>query len=343
MKNLLFLLSLFLCSIAISQQIENPDFFSEGKNIVITYDLVGCAANDLYDVSVVFVEQNQTKVTPKSITGDITKVSCGSKRIVWNVLSDREELSGKYQVWVDVKVAKKYHDIEWVSIPAGTFTMGSPESEVDRHNSETQHQVTLSAFKMSKNEITFAQYDLFCETTGRAKPIDEGWGRGEQPVINVTWYDATDFATWMGCRLPTEAEWEYACRAGSTGPFNIASYIRTDQVNYNGNYPYLNNAQGILDNYLLYLEKTMPVGSYPANAWGLYDMHGNVWEWCSDWSGAYSSSAQTNPTGPSSGSYRVFRGGSWNFSAHACRSAYRLSNVPSLRGNAMGFRLVVAP
>ena len=94
---------------------------------------MGCAANDLYDVSVVYVEQNQTKVTPKSITGDITKVSCGSKRIVWNVLSDRAELSGKYQVWLDVKVAKKHPiDIEWVTIPAGTFTMGSPTYEVNR-------------------------------------------------------------------------------------------------------------------------------------------------------------------------------------------------------------------
>jgi len=217
-------------------------------------------------------------------------------------------------------------DIAWVSIPAGTFMMGSPESEVDRESNETQHQVTLSAFKMSKNEITFAQYDLFCEKTGRAKPIDEGWGRGERPVINVSWDDASAFAAWMGCRLPTEAEWEYACRAGSTSPFNTGSNLTTDQANYD-----------------YYLQKTMPVGSYPANVWGLHDMHGNVWEWCSDWYVNYSSSAQTNPTGPSNGSLRVIRGGSWSYGAHACRSANRGNGGPSIRGINVGFRLVVAP
>ena len=338
LKQLIFLLFLFSITIFSAQQIENPDFFLEGKNIVITYDLVGCTANDLYDVSVVFVEQNQTKVTPKSITGDITKVSCGSKRIVWNVLSDRAELSGKYQVWLDVKVAKKYPDIEWVTIPAGVFTMGSPESEVDRYKSETQHQVTLSAFKMSKNEITFAQYDLFCEKTGREKPDDRGWGRNSRPVINVSWDDATAFAKWMGCRLPTDAEWEYACRAGNTSPFNTGSNLTTDQANYNGHYPYDNNAQG------KYLNKTMPVGSYLANAWGLNDMHGNVQEWCSDWSVGYSSSAQTNPTGPSSGSYRVYRGGGFYARAHYCRSAFRSCSPPSYSSKrGVGFRLVVAP
>ena len=337
MKNLLFLLSLFLCSIAISQQIENPDFFLEGKNIVITYDLLGCAANDLYDVSVVFVEQNQTKVTPKSITGDITKVSCGSKRIVWNVLSDREELSGKYQVWLDVMAAKKYPvDIEWISIPAGTFTMGSPASEVNHESNETQYQVTLPAFKMSKNEITFAQYDVFCEKTGREKPSDSGWDRGTRPIINVSWDDATAFATWMGCRLPSEAEWEYACRAGNTSPFNTGSNLTTDQANYNGNNPYDNNSTGN------YIQKTMPVGSYSPNSWGLNDMHGNVREWCSDWYGNYPSSSQTNPTGVSSGSSRVFRGGSWDSGARDCRSANRNDGVPSFRYS-VGFRLVVAP
>jgi formylglycine-generating enzyme required for sulfatase activity len=228
-------------------------------------------------------------------------------------------------------------NIEWVEIPAGTFAMGSPIYEVDRRSDEVQHQVTLSAFKMSKNEITFAQYDIFCEKTGREKPSDSGWGRGTRPVINVNWNDATAFATWMGCRLPTEAEWEYANRAGSTSPFNTGSNLTTDQANYDGNYPYNNNAIG------KNLKKTMPVGSYPSNAWGLNDMHGNVWEWCSDWYGHYSSSALTNPTGPSTGSYRVFRGGSWNYGAQRCRSAYRDCYGPSFGNYYIGFRLVVAP
>jgi sulfatase modifying factor 1 len=337
MKKLIFLFCLFFSFLASSQQIENINFFLDGKNIAITYDFINCNSSDVYDISVVFVEQNQSRVTPVTLSGDIKKVSCGSKRIVWNLLNDREELSGKYQVWLDFKVASKSPvDIEWIQIPAGTFTMGSPLSEVNHESDETQHQVTLSSFKMSKNEITFAQYDVFCEKTGREKPSDNGYGRGTRPLINVSWDDATAFANWMGCRLPTEAEWEYACRSGKTTPFNTGDNLTTNQANYNGNYPYNNNPKGND------LQKTMTVGSYPSNSWGLNDMHGNVWEWCSDWYGNYPSSAQTNPTGATSGSGRVSRGGSWNGYARNCRSANRFNCVPSYRGLSLGFRLVVA-
>jgi formylglycine-generating enzyme len=224
--------------------------------------------------------------------------------------------------------------IAWANIPAGTFTMGSPASEINRVSDETQHQVTLSAFKMSKYEVTFEQYDLFCEATGREKPSDEGRGRGNCPVINVSWNDANAFAQWMGCRLPTEAEWEYACRAGTTTPFNTGNNITTAQANYYGKYPYNNNAKGE------YREKTLPVGSFAANRYGLFDMHGNVWEWSSDWYGDYPTSAQINPKGPSSGSLRVLRGGSWCFYASHCRSAFRIIRTPDYRDSSIGFRLV---
>ena len=222
--------------------------------------------------------------------------------------------------------------IEWATIPAGTFTMGSPETEFDRGDDEEQHTVTLSGFKMSKYEVTFDQYDAFCEATKREKPSDNGWGRGKLPVINVSWNDAYAFATWLGYRLPTEAEWEYACRAGSITPFNTGNNLSTSQANYDGNYPYNNNAKGI------YLEKTKEVGSFAPNAWGLYDMHGNVWEWCGDWYDEYPSAAQTNPTGPSEGSFRVDRGGSWGGDAFDCRAASRYS--PVHRNISIGFRLV---
>ncbi len=224
--------------------------------------------------------------------------------------------------------------IEWVDIPGGSFMMGSPETEVGRSADEVLHQVTLSGFKMSKYAITFDQYDQFCEATGRQKPFDEGWGRVNRPVINVSWYDATAFGEWMGCRLPTEAEWEYACRAGTTTPFNTGNNLTTAEANYNGNYPYSNNFGGE------YRGKTMPVGSFGANAWGLYEMHGNVWEWCNDWFGDYSTMAQTNPKGPASGSDRVRRGGSGLSSAISCRSAFRDYFDPAPRFDYVGFRLV---
>ncbi|MCX6236625.1 MAG: formylglycine-generating enzyme family protein [Bacteroidia bacterium] len=224
--------------------------------------------------------------------------------------------------------------IDWVEIPAGTFTMGSPSSEVDRWDAETQHHVTLSAFKMSKYEVTFEQYDLFCEYTNTEKPDDEGWGRGKRPVINVCWHNAVAFATWMGCRLPTEAEWEYACRAGTTTPFNTGNNLTTWRANYNGDSPYNNYPKGELR------EKTMPVGSFSPNEWGLYDMHGNVAEWCSDWYDDYSIAAQTNPQGSEKKLERVIRGGSWDLGAAFCRSACRFFDQPDYQNNHIGFRLV---
>ncbi len=228
--------------------------------------------------------------------------------------------------------------IEWVEIPAGSFLMGSPKKEIDRGNTndETQHMVSLSAFKMSKYEVTFEQYDLFCDATGREKPNDNGWGRGNLPVINVSWDDANAFAEWMGCRLPTEAEWEYACRAGTSTTFNTGNCISTDLANYCGNYPYKRCRKGA------YRERTMPVGSFAPNAWGLYDMHGNVMEWCNDWNGDYPVWEEniSNPQGPDSGWGRVYRGGSWGMRAKMCRSAIRGFANPNLRIPERGFRLV---
>nr|WP_299069411.1 formylglycine-generating enzyme family protein [uncultured Allomuricauda sp.] len=226
--------------------------------------------------------------------------------------------------------------VEWVSIPAGTFIMGSAPCEVGRNLEETQHQVTVSAFKMSKYEVTYKQYDAYCEATGREKVGDKDWGRGNRPVIFVSWQDATDFAEWMGCRLPTEAEWEYACRANTLTPFHTGNNLTTSQANFNGEYPYNGNEKGE------YRGQTTPVGLFAPNAFGLHDMHGNVWEYCSDWYAPYSHEAQTDPKGPKTGEKHPIRGGSFGHynTAARSRSAYRISVTPDERHDTVGIRLV---
>ena len=223
--------------------------------------------------------------------------------------------------------------IEWVDISGGTFTMGTDENEAGREGNETQHQVSLSAFRLSAKQITFAQYDAYCEATGREKPDDSGWGRGNRPVTKVTWYDAMAFADWVGASLPTEAQWEYACRAGTTSPFNTGNNFTTDQGNYNGDFPYTENPKGI------FRGKTVEVGSFAPNAWGLYDMHGNAWEWCSDWYALYSTEPMTDPNGPEAGTHRVFRGGCCFSWAQHCRSGQRNCNIPSFSAGNVSFRL----
>ena len=226
--------------------------------------------------------------------------------------------------------------IEWVDIPGSTFTMGSPKNERRREDDEIQHQVTLSGFKMGKYQVTFAQYDAFCEATGREKPSDEDWGRDNRPVMNVSWDDAAAFCEWLGdgCRLPTEAEWEYACRAGTNTPFYTGDNISTSQANFNGDYPYVKNDEGE------YREQTLPVGSFPPNPWGLYDMYGNVYEFCNDWYDSYPRTAQTNPQGPSSGDTKVRRGGNWSGMARFCRSAGRGIISTDYQYRINGFRVV---
>jgi formylglycine-generating enzyme required for sulfatase activity len=228
--------------------------------------------------------------------------------------------------------AQKPH-IKWVKIPEGTFIMGSPATEAGRENDETQHQVTLSAYKISIYEVTFKQYDKFCIATGRTKPGDEGWGRKYRPVINVTWEDAKAFADWAGCRLPTEAEWEYAARAGTISPFNTGLCLNTNGVNYDGTKPYYECNEGI------FRKKTVSVGSFFSNKLGIYDMHGNVFEWCNDYYGPLSAKTLIDPKGSTMGAFHVIRGGGWNSEAVFCRSAHR--TFSSDRSNNIGFRVVL--
>ncbi|TGN99955.1 sulfatase-modifying factor protein [Candidatus Thiomargarita nelsonii] len=232
--------------------------------------------------------------------------------------------------------------LESVSIPGGTFMMGSPETEKGRSDNENQHEVTISPFYMAKYQVTQAQWQA---VMGRNEP--SRFKGDNRPVEQVSWDEAVAFCkklstmTGKNYRLPTEAEWEYACRAGTTTPFYFGETITTDLVNYDGNYPYGDAPKGV------YREKTTEVGSFPPNAFGIYDMHGNVWEWCADIysSDYYKSSPPRNPTGPSTGRwYRVLRGGAWSHYARGARAAIRgYDPRAKWRHDYVGFRLVRQP
>jgi formylglycine-generating enzyme required for sulfatase activity len=257
----------------------------------------------------------------------------------------------------DVAAVKKasLEAANMVWIEGGTFTMGSPVSEAARSGSEVQHQVTVSTFYMGKYEVTQKEWR---EVMGNNPSYFKG---DNLPVEQMSWYEAVEYCnkrsqregltpaytingtnvSWNrnadGYRLPTEAEWEYACRAGTSSPFSTGNNITTGQANYDGNYPYNDNTKGT------YRIKTVEVGNFAPNPWGLYDMHGNVWEWCWDWYGDYPSGAQTDPAGASTGADRVLRGGSWYIYAAWLRSAFRYYLAPSYRYYYIGFRLVRSP
>lgn len=186
-------------------------------------------------------------------------------------------------------------------LPGSVFRMG--EERIDDKAAKPVHDVEVGAFSIGQYPVTFEEYDRFCEATGRPLPDDEGWGRGARPVMHVDWNDAVAYCEWLSeqtgeaYRLPTEAEWEYTCRAGSD-----TTYCYGDDEDQLGAYAWYNaNSENM----------THPVGEKQANAWGLYDMHGNVLEWVQDWYGDYSEGLQHNPSGPAEGSDRVFRGGCW--------------------------------
>ncbi len=224
--------------------------------------------------------------------------------------------------------------IEFADIPAGTFMMGSPATEQGRKDDEVQHEVRVSAFKMSQYPITVAQYNAFCKATGRRKPFYGPYGMDDNPVTQVTWHDAKAFAQWMGCRLPTEAEWEYAARANTTTPFYTGDCLTTDQANFNGKESYANCEKGINR------KKPVAVGGFSPNGFGLYDMHGNVLEWCSDWYGAYNVDDTINPKGPQTGEIKVLRGGGFWLQADRSRSACRSGDPQGNKGAGLSFRIV---
>ena len=226
---------------------------------------------------------------------------------------------------------------EMVLIPAGSFEMGDHFSEGNDEDELPVHTVTLDAFYMDTHEVTVGQFKQFVNHSGYDYP-DRRWNDvahyspgDDYPMMYVSWNDAVAYTEWVGKRLPTEAEWEYAARGGLEGQrYPWGNELTHNDANYTGT--------GGKDSW----DKCSPVGSFEANGYGLYDMAGNVWEWCQDWYGKdyYTNSPVNNPQGPETGRYQVLRGGSWAFNSGDLRLAYRHRDYPYGRYNNVGFRCV---
>jgi sulfatase modifying factor 1 len=225
---------------------------------------------------------------------------------------------------------------ELIKVTGGTFTMGDEYGVGDKDEHPT-HQVTLSDFYIGKTEVTVAQYHTYCNATGVSMPKEPSWGwTNNAPIVNVSWSDALNYCDWLSEKLdknislPTEAQWEYAARGGNQSKgYKYAGGRSMAAVGWYGD----NSG-----------DKTHNVATKKANELGLYDMSGNVWEWCRDWYDAdyYASSPRTNPKGPSSGARRVLRGSAWHYSASYCRVAVRLISIPSSRSINFGFRVALS-
>ena len=247
--------------------------------------------------------------------------------------------AGLVPKWAEWQPGKTLRDCEqcpeMVVVPAGSYMMGSPDGEEGRSSAEGPvHEVTIATpLAVGKYEVTFAEWDA-CVAAGGCthQPSDEGWGRGKRPVINVSWDDIQQYVKWLSgetgqaYRLLSEAEWEYVARAGTTTPFHTGATISPAQANYDGT-------------------STLPVGSYAANGFEVYDVHGNVWEWVADcWNDSYAGapsdgSAWTSGNTSGNCSLRVLRGGHWYVSPEYLRSAFRFWDESGNRGSTLGFRL----
>ena len=327
------LLSVFTAVCSFGQTVSNVDAYQEGKNIIITYDIDKAGhVSDVYCST----DGGRTWGEPlRQVTGDVNKqVPAGNHRIVWNVLSEREKLSGANICFKVVANSGRFTvngvSFDMVRVEGGTFRMGATSEQGSDvwDNEKPVHSVTLSGYYIGKTEVTQALWKAVMGSNP-SKFIGDNL-----PVEMVSWDDCQEFIrelnalTGQNFRLPTEAEWEFACRGGN----NSRGYKYSGSNNL-GSVAWYDGNSG---------NKTHPVGTKAPNELGIYDMSGNVWEWCADWYGDYSSGAQTNPTGPYGGSNRVYRGGSWNYDVGRCRSSNRDFYYPWIRDIILGLRLALS-
>jgi formylglycine-generating enzyme required for sulfatase activity len=307
----------------------------------------------------VYSIQYATGLSPTNLWLERTLLQAQSASNVWSDPSDPTPAQRFYRA-VSVPAPA---DTNLVFIQPGMFKMGSPSNEVLRSSDELQHNVTISrGFWMGRYLVTQRDYLAVVGEDPSSFTTNDYFGNPippdpSRPVEQVTWYDASNYCALRtqheiaaglipanyAYRLPTESEWEYAARAGTTTAFYLGSGLHSGQANFDGRWEYDAVSGRSSKPNGIYLGRTTPVGSYTANGWGLYDMIGNVYEWCQDWYGAYPSGTVVDPQGPATGLYRMFRGGSWHYEARYCRPAFRSYAFPGQLDESFGLRVVLAP
>jgi formylglycine-generating enzyme required for sulfatase activity len=312
--------------------------------LTVTTCAIICIARSSYDRAMAAPAEPDVEAQIAQLKSR-TAVLVASGRARLDALSPQERLAAPPAIWKLPDAIAEFKDCaecpQMVVIPAGEYTMGSPPSE---QNAEAQHRVTITApFAVSKFEITFDDWDL-CSREGGCggdRLGDNGWGRGKRPAIHISWGDAKAYVSWLSnktgkrYRLLSESEWEYAARAGTTTRFSFGDILSPSQANYDGS----TDGSGPSD---VNRQKTMPVGSFPANGFGLHDMHGNVSEWVEDcWHNEYTATAPVDGSPWLEGNCdgRVMRGGSWEDSEEELRSAARIGEYRNNSSYVDGFRI----
>ncbi len=380
MKQPILYTLLFYTTVLTAQSVSNVRFEQVNSTVYVFYDLYSSVEGQTFDVEIQMSKNaGYTYSKPlQAVEGDVGyKVSIGqNKRIIWRVLEEQKSVVGNrvtFKVTATPNKPQPPQDMVWVE--GGTFQMGDVFGE--NRISEMVHTVSVSGFYMDKYEVTFERYDVFCTATGRTKPSDSGWGRKRRPIINVSWYDAIEFCNWRsrqegltpcytinknvkdsnnltkydtvkwkiicnwsanGYRLPTEAEWEYAARErGKKVRFGNGKNIADpSEINFHSHV----SSKKSFSNDGEFRDKTIPVGSFIPNELGLFDMAGNIWEWCWDWKEDYPRNELKNPKGGISGKYHIVRGGSFDSSPNNSRCTYRSMSRPHNKNFLIGFRCV---
>ncbi|MBI5240384.1 MAG: formylglycine-generating enzyme family protein [Elusimicrobia bacterium] len=273
-------------------------------------------------------------IVPTAAQGDVGRVSgSGEKRAAWDVEKDHPSLAcGGCVVAVEARPAvpeQQRRARDMALVPAGPFPMGSPEGE-GKPTERPRRTVRLEAYYIDRKPVTVAQFRAFAQATGRGMPAQPAWNGDRHPVVMVDWNEAQAYCAWLGKRLPSEAEWEKAARAGSAAKYSFGD----SEVRLSSHAWFSNDSGG----------RTHPVAEKLANPYGLYDMGGNAAQWVADWyAEGYAGAATESPQGPPSGEMRVARGGSWSSPAPACRAASRDWFFPEGRAETIGLRCALSP